>query len=103
MEYRELEQQIANEILRIQRGAAHIEINPERAETIIRSVELEQGFEYTEEQRTAIWNTLNNQFSILTGSAGVGKVVLSTASLTSSKPIIFALRKCLYRVVLPLN
>ena len=73
MEYRELEQQIANEILRIQRGAAHIEINPERAETIIRSVELEQGFEYTEEQRTAIWNTLNNQFSILTGSAGVGK------------------------------
>lgn len=73
MEYRELEQQIANEILRIQRGAAHIEINPERAETIIRSVELEQGFEYTEEQRTAIWNTLNNQFSILTGGAGVGK------------------------------
>ena len=73
MEYRELEQQIANEIRRIQRGAAHIEINPERAETIIRSVELEQGFEYTEEQRTAIWNTLNNQFSILTGSAGVGK------------------------------
>lgn len=73
MEYRELEQQIANEILRIQRGAAHIEINPERAETIIRSVELEQGFEYTEEQRTAIWNTLDNQFSILTGSAGVGK------------------------------
>lgn len=73
MEYRELEQQIANEILRIQRGAAHIEINPERAETIIRSVELEQGFEYTEEQRTAIWNTLNNRFSILTGSAGVGK------------------------------
>ena len=73
MEYRELEQQIANEILRIQRGAAHIEINPERAETIIRSVELEQGFEYTEEQRTAIWNTLNNQFNILTGSAGVGK------------------------------
>lgn len=73
MEYRELEQQIANEILRIQRGAAHIEINPERADTIIRSVELEQGFEYTEEQRTAIWNTLNNQFSILTGSAGVGK------------------------------
>ena len=73
MEYRELEQQIANEILRIQRGAAHIEINSERAETIIRSVELEQGFEYTEEQRTAIWNTLNNQFSILTGSAGVGK------------------------------
>ena len=70
MEYRELEQQIANEILRIQRGAAHIEINPERAETIIRSVELEQGFEYTEEQRTAIWNTLNNQFSILTGGAG---------------------------------
>lgn len=73
MEYRELEQQIANEILRIQCGAAHIEINPERAETIIRNVELEQGFEYTEEQRTAIWNTLNNQFSILTGSAGVGK------------------------------
>lgn len=73
MEYRELEQQIANEILRIQRGAAHIEINPERAETIIRSVELEQGFEYTEEQRTAIWHTLNNQFSILTGSAGTGK------------------------------
>ena len=73
MEYRELEQQIANEILRIQRGAAHIEINPERAETIIHSVELEQGFEYTEEQRTAIWHTLNNQFSILTGSAGTGK------------------------------
>ena len=36
-------------------------------------VEKEQGFGFTEEQNVAIWNTLNSQFSILTGLGGTGK------------------------------
>ena len=36
-------------------------------------VEEEQGFGFTEEQNAAIWNTLNSQFSILTGLGGTGK------------------------------
>lgn len=70
MEYRELEQSLANEIVRIQQGQARIPIDREVAEAVIKKIEGKQGFEYTAEQRQAIWNTLDNQFSILTGRAG---------------------------------
>lgn len=73
MEYRELEQSLANEIVRIQQGQAKIPIDHEVAEAVIKKIEGKQGFEYTAEQREAIWNTLDNQFSILTGLGGTGK------------------------------
>lgn len=73
MEYRELEQELANEIVRIQKGKATIEIDRDYAEKILEDIEGRQGFEYTPEQNEAIWNTLNNQFSILTGLGGTGK------------------------------
>lgn len=73
MEYRELEQELANEIVRIQKGKATIEIDKDYAEKILKDIESRQGFAFTDEQNAAIWNTINNQFSILTGAAGVGK------------------------------
>lgn len=47
-------------------------------ETIIKNVESEQGFEFTEEQRYAIKLSLDNNVMTLTGGAGVGKT--STAN-----------------------
>ena len=70
MEYRELEQELANEIVRIQKGKATIEIDKDYAEKILEDIESRQGFTFTDEQNAAIWNTINNQFSVLTGAAG---------------------------------
>ena len=42
-------------------------------ESVIKDYEREQGFEFTSEQKDAIWMILNNNVSILTGSAGTGK------------------------------
>lgn len=73
MEYRELEQELANEIVRIQKGKSSIPIYKDVAEKILIQTEKRQGFTFTTEQNEAIWNTLDNQFSILTGGGGVGK------------------------------
>jgi len=72
-EYRRLEENLADEIVRIQNGSAVIPIDERKAKEVLAKVEEEQGFGFTEEQNAAIWNTLNSQFSILTGAAGVGK------------------------------
>jgi exodeoxyribonuclease V alpha subunit len=72
-EYRRLEENLADEIVRIQNGSAAIPIDERKAKEVLAKVEKEQGFGFTEEQNAAIWNTLNSQFSILTGAAGVGK------------------------------
>ena len=72
-EYRRLEENLADEIVRIQNGSAAIPIDERKAKEVLVKVEKEQGFGFTEEQNTAIWNTLNSQFSILTGLGGTGK------------------------------
>ena len=69
-EYRRLEENLADEIVRIQNGSAAIPIDERKAKEVLAKVEKEQGFGFTEEQNAAIWNTLNSQFSILTGAAG---------------------------------
>ena len=69
-EYRRLEENLADEIVRIQNGSAAIPIDERKAKEVLAKVEEEQGFGFTEEQNAAIWNTLNSQFSILTGAAG---------------------------------
>ena len=72
-EYRRLEENLADEIVRIQNGSAAIPIDERKAKEVLAKVEKEQGFGFTEEQNAAIWNTLNSQFSILTGLGGTGK------------------------------
>ena len=72
-EYRRLEENLADEIVRIQNGSAAIPIDEGKAKEVLAKVEEEQGFGFTEEQNAAIWNTLNSQFSILTGLGGTGK------------------------------
>ena len=72
-EYRRLEENLADEIVRIQNGSAAIPIDERKAKEVLAKVEKEQGFGFTEEQNVAIWNTLNSQFSILTGLGGTGK------------------------------
>ena len=72
-EYRRLEENLADEIIRIQNGSAAIPIDERKAKEVLAKVEEEQGFSFTEEQNAAIWNTLNSQFSILTGLGGTGK------------------------------
>ena len=72
-EYRRLEEDLADEIIRIQNGSAAIPIDERKAKEVLAKVEKEQGFGFTEEQNAAIWNTLNSQFSILTGLGGTGK------------------------------
>lgn len=72
-EYRRLEENLADEIVRIQNGSAAIPIDERKAREVLAKVEEEQGFGFTEEQNAAIWNTLNSQFSILTGLGGTGK------------------------------
>lgn len=71
--YHEIEESIAQNIYRIQTSESSIHFDKNRCAEIIKEVEKEQGFEYTEEQVNAIWNILNNQVSILTGKAGTGK------------------------------
>lgn len=73
MRYYNIEQTVAENLFRIQTAESSIYFDKDFCAKVIKEVEEEQGFEYTEEQINAIWNILNNQVSILTGKAGTGK------------------------------
>ena len=73
MRYYNIENTIAQNLYRIQTSESSIHFDKDFCAKVIKEVEEEQGFEYTEEQTNAIWNILNNQVSILTGKAGTGK------------------------------
>lgn len=68
-----LEKSIALEIQRIQKAPFETKFDHEVCERIIKETEKEVGYEYTEEQRQAMWNILNENVSLLTASAGCGK------------------------------
>lgn len=68
-----LENNIKEEINRLQNGENVYKRNFAQEETIIKNVENEIGFEFTEEQREAIETILNNNVALITGGAGVGK------------------------------
>lgn len=73
MRYYNIENTIAQNLYRIQTSESSVHFDKDFCSTVIKEVEEEQGFEYTEEQKNAIWNIINNQVSILTGRAGCGK------------------------------
>lgn len=65
-----LEKQISEEIYRLKNAEGRCAFDREICEKLIKQVETEQGYTYTSEQRKAIWAALENNVSILTGSAG---------------------------------
>lgn len=73
LSYRIVEKKIATELERLQSAKEVQKYDPEVCNKIISEVEKEQGYEYTREQKSAIFNILNDNVSILTGSAGSGK------------------------------
>jgi len=71
--YRLLERKIVTELERLNNAEASFKYDKNTCELIIKAVEDDQGYSYTREQKQAIWNILNNNLSILTGSSGTGK------------------------------
>ena len=69
-ELRVLEKDIATELHRLATAPSNLEYDKDLCEEIIADCEKEQGYKYTDEQKQAIWNVLDNNVTILTGSAG---------------------------------
>lgn len=67
--YRELEEEIAKQLFRIMSGKIE-GFSDEEVEKAIKFTEEEKSICYTDEQRTAIKNCIQNPVSILSGSAG---------------------------------
>lgn len=72
--YQELEENIAEEVSRIL-NAPKKDLKKYRftIEDAIKECEQENGWEYTDEQKTAIYSCLENNISIVTGRGGSGK------------------------------
>lgn len=73
LELRILEKEIARHIKRLTEAPLSFKYDKKVVETIIKETEKEQGYEYTPEQIETIYQILDNNVSILTGLAGVGK------------------------------
>lgn len=71
--YRLIEKRIVTELQRLRDAKKKFVFEQDKCEAIIAEVEKEQGFIYTREQKQAIFNILNDNVSILTGSSGTGK------------------------------
>lgn len=86
--YRNLEKEISKELKRIQAAPA-LSYNKNSMSQVIKEVENAQGWQFEEEQIKATQMVLDNQVSIITGGAGVGKsssLALATKVLTHSVP-----------------
>ena len=73
MDNRIMEERIAAELLRIYK-AESIEIR--NAQEIIKRCEKDEGFEYSDEQKRAIYSCINSNVSIVTGFPGAGKTTV---------------------------
>lgn len=83
--YYNLEKNILNELLRLQMGIDDDQENETNetylprsfeninVEKVIKDVEIEQGFDFTDEQKNAIILSSKNNVTLITGGAGVGK------------------------------
>lgn len=83
-----LEEKIAKELLRIRNGANDFKYDDWKE--IIRKKELEQGWEYTEQQWEGIQLALKNQVCVITGGAGTGKSSIVAGMLAVLKDYQFA-------------
>lgn len=68
-----VERKIADELQRLNNAECNTQFDEKICEQIIQECEEEQGYKYTDEQKKAIWNCINNNVSILTGPSGSGK------------------------------
>lgn len=79
VKYKELEQKVCDELLRILDGENRFEFGD--WEDKIKRLELKQGWEYTKEQWKGIQLALKNQVCVITGSGGTGKTSVVSAML----------------------
>ena len=83
-----LEKNISEELNRIQ--SAPSEITYRAMEEILTDIEQKNGWEFTDEQKEAVLNTLKSNVSIITGGAGVGKSSVVSAILQCCENVTFA-------------
>lgn len=83
VEYRDFEKKIYNTIKRKIASQQNYNFSDEEIKIAISQAEKQQGFEYSNEQKEAIHNTLQHNFSILTGKAGSGKTSITKAILNA--------------------
>lgn len=76
--YFNLEKEICKELIRLNNAKSEIDI-PDNWEEIVKKIEQEQGWEYTDEQFEGIKTVLFNNVSIITGKAGTGKSTITNA------------------------
>ena len=70
---------VARDLVRFQHKARELKINREEIEEIIETDEIKNGFKFEREQKKAIYSSLENGITVITGSAGTGKsTVVST-------------------------
>lgn len=78
MYYVELEQNIAEELLRIRDASLSID-KPENWKEVVKAIEFGQGWEYTDEQMDGIEALLDNNLVVITGYGGTGKTTVTNA------------------------
>ncbi len=76
-----LEENIAKELLRLQNATPTSEITTRSLDDVLPAIEAKNGWEFTDEQRQAVIDTLNSNVSIITGAAGCGKTTVVSAIL----------------------
>lgn len=75
----EIEQGVAENLHRLMNGHPYVQFTRTDADRFIKEAEDDLGFDYTEEQKQAIYTMIENPVSVLTGRAGVGKSFSTSA------------------------
>ena len=74
-----IEKELADHFHRLMKGDPYVKFTHEEIEQYIKHAEQDVGFEYTDEQKQAIYTMIDNPISILTGPGGVGKTYCTNA------------------------
>lgn len=80
--YVDLEKAIAIELKRIKNNEFSLVDVPKNIEKILKEVEKQQGWNFNKEQASAIYNSLENNLSVIYGRAGTGKTSVAKAICT---------------------
>lgn len=88
---RRIEESVASHLTRLRHSATTFYSN-EEIEDGIKQAEEEVGFQYTEEQRQAIYSCLQNNVTIIIGSAGCGKtsIMKPVVNIIKNRNLTFA-------------